>query len=138
MFFFAVPLVVLTGMVPPTVMTILANTGTDEDQGRRMAGMSAVSDLCQAIGPLFFGQLYAHSPGGWVILPFLLSALFVFPCAFLTLRIEKWVEEARSSRRMSRMRSRAPEHNDPPKETKPASVGIPPKDTKSAPNGEIQ
>ena len=120
MFAFAVPLLALTQMLVPTVYAILANTGTDEDQGRRMAGITAVSDLCQAIGPLFFGQLYAHSSGWWGILPFALSAGFVFPCVFLTLRIEKWVEETRSTRRMSRMRSTAPQ--EPPKDETKAAI----------------
>lgn len=79
-FWLVTPLYGLTLFAAPTTTTLLANTAAADDQGRRMAGIAAVVDLCEALGPLDFGLTYSNMHGPLVVLPFFYLGRVLHSC----------------------------------------------------------
>jgi DHA1 family tetracycline resistance protein-like MFS transporter len=72
---FAVIAPMYAGLVlaSPLLDGLITNIGREEDVGKRITAMTAVSDFCNALGPLVFSLLYGLLPAGLVALPFFVS-----------------------------------------------------------------
>jgi MFS family permease len=92
-FALALPMVAFVNLMTPVALGLLQNTCSASSLGQRMAGVQAVIDLGSAIGPLFFGLLYAHVNNALIFLPFVVCAVLALPPIFVSLKVNKWIKE---------------------------------------------
>jgi len=76
-FAFVAPLYGLLVMATPLLNTMITNIGHERDVGKRITAMTAVSDFCNALGPLIFGLLYGALPRELMVLPFIVFAALI-------------------------------------------------------------
>lgn len=100
-FAFIGPLSPVNGWAFPIVLSLLANAGRRDEQGRRQAAATALGDLATAFGPLMFGQLFAALKGQWAGLPFFASGLFLVPAVAVCRWLPSWIRCEAESRRLT-------------------------------------
>ena len=61
----------------PILNTMIVNIGHERDVGKRVTAMTAVSDFCNAAGPLIFGILYGELPDALIAMPFFIFAALI-------------------------------------------------------------
>ena len=80
----------------PSLVSIFANAGDQDNQGLRMAGLAAIMDLFNALTPLVMGQLFAHLTSRLSYIPFIIClALSVPGIGMCALILPRWVKEDR-------------------------------------------
>jgi predicted MFS family arabinose efflux permease len=93
-----VPMGMFAVFLTPVLLGVISNSGDPADLAKRFAAITAVGDLCGAVGPLIFGLMYGALPPALSALPFAFAAVLLVIAGMMATKLAVAVAAENSAR----------------------------------------